>query len=393
MTKFAVKGEAYRDLLDTYKKRVKELQDDNIPFTYVLTHNAMRRIEDFADLDREYKRCKDPSKGRRISNAYVAVSDTGEYVTDSYTIRLHSYTGEPICRLSRDNTMEFIAENDIIWSHSQTLSCSFANWFQFLIWRHRTGLYRVIHLNDLEKQSKANALVQYQNAVKQMEASTPDDFETVDCHDDGTKWYEIRHGDQLIGWSIRWRTCDDIMRTAPQYVKGLKFNAKGVCLNRKEDDTFIEIPDKRREWRKMLSKFKKGIKARGKVGAFDAIIKETEKKLSKDGTSWSLRHKAPNWQSSKWIEFMADCMEHNKFPKDLIVALYHTSRADYNSFYNKTELDSDSVVQATNKLLKHMSIDLRRHFNVFKKEGHHVKSSMYWYGYDTPEQMFNGDEV
>ena len=65
------------------------------------------------------------------------------------------------------------------------------------------------------------------------------------------------------------------MKESPAYFQGLKFNIKtGECLNRRPDDKFIEKPNERKIWRQALSKFKRGIRARAKVRAFDPLIEK-----------------------------------------------------------------------------------------------------------------------
>ena len=63
----------------------------------------------------------------------------------------------------------------------------------------------------------------------------------------------------------QWRLNSEMMREAPAYFQGIKFNIiTGECLNRRPDDKFVEKPAERKIWRQALAKFKRGIKSKGK---------------------------------------------------------------------------------------------------------------------------------
>ena len=126
---------------------------------------------------------------------------------------------------------------------------AFHRWYPFTFMRHRKGLYRALHtktMTDIANMEKVKAKRESLLAMTKQE---------VDDARDKDKYFSH--------WHYGYQAHNEIMREAPSYFKGLRFHMlTGECLNQRPDDTFIEDPEKRKEWRKMLTKFKRGMKAR-----------------------------------------------------------------------------------------------------------------------------------
>ena len=74
-------------------------------------------------------------------------------------------------------------------------------------------------------------------------------------------------------WRNGWTTSSKIM-VNPPYFQGIKFNIlTGECLNRRPDDKFIEKLNSERNGAS-IGKFKRGIRARAKIRAFDPLIEK-----------------------------------------------------------------------------------------------------------------------
>ena len=166
------------------------------------------------------------------------------------------------------------------------------------------------------------------------------------------------------------------MRQSPAYFQGIKFNIlSGNCLNRSFDDKFIEKPKQRKEWRQALAKFKRGIRARAKIRAFDPLI---EKMWAERQTQNHYHWKQPDWSSNSWMSLLEQSIRDNKFPKKLLLGLCTTPPTGY---YQSEKPTSNDVYKSTCKILADCSTELRRRFNVFESEGHDERRQDKYYTY------------
>ena len=165
-----------------------------------------------------------------------------------------------------------------------------------------------------------------------------------------------------------WTISSRMMKEAPAYFQGLKFVIDtGECLNRRPDDKFIEKPNERKIWRQALAKFKRGIKARAKVRAFDPLIE----KVWADRQGQQTYHwKQPDWSSKPWLDLLEKSIRDNEFPKELLIGFCSTPTSGY---YQQSKPTSKEMFDGAHKILNDMSVELRRRFNVFEKEGHDEK--------------------
>ena len=159
-----------------------------------------------------------------------------------------------------------------------------------------------------------------------------------------------------------------MMKESPAYFQGLKFNIiTGECLNRRPDDKFIEKPAERKIWRQSLAKFKRGIRARAKVRAFDPLIEKVwAERQGQNQYHW----KQPDWSSKPWLDLLEQSIRNNEFPHELLIGFCSTPSSGY---YQQSKPTSKEVFDSTHKILNDMSVELRRRFDVFEKEGHDEK--------------------
>ena len=268
-------------------------------------------------------------------------------------------------RITPDNVVEFVAPAQAVWQHSQSIVSSSYRWIPFMFERHKKGLYRVQHTGRHAKQLTSEMETWFKNKLEQAKMLSDNVSEDV-CNDFKSACY-------MSTWNITSR----MMRESPAYFQGLKFNIlTGECLNRRVDDKFVEKADERKVWRQALAKFKRGIKARAKVRAFDPLIEKVW--ADRQGQN-HYHHKQPDWSSKPWLDLLEKSIRNNEFSKELLLGFCATPPSGY---YQQSKPTSKEVFDGVHKILTDMSVELRRRFNVFEKEGHDEKRQEKYMSYN-----------
>jgi len=185
-------------------------------------------IRTYADAEKLFKTARTPSKGKPIRTFARILKDGNDYII--------AVKGTNICRITPDNTLEFIAEVNTVRCNTFTLVGNLHSVIPIAISRVGTGRYRVEHSSTLIALSEG-------------------------------RWPHMKNG-------------------APEYFRGIKFDlTTGQCLNRREDMLKSVDTDKRKEWLRLLTRWNRGIKVRMKMGVFTGLI---ERRRIEGGSSYSL---------------------------------------------------------------------------------------------------------
>ena len=335
----------------------EQMTDNNLRGSYANDTNGGRRLDTYDQFAKEFARCRDHSKGRKISASFrLFKHDLVQQGVTSYVVNLEGYGSQPFMRITPDNIVEFIAPPQAVWQHSQSIVSSSYRWIPFMFERHKKGLYRVQHTGNHARQLATKVDEFYKNKLEQAKMLSDNVGEAI-CNDFKSACY-------MSSWTIS----SQMMREAPAYFQGLKFVIDtGECLNRRPDDKFIEKPAERKIWRQALSKFKRGIKARAKVRAFDPLIEKVW--AERQGQS-QYHWKQPDWSSKPWLDLLEKSIRDNEFSKELLIGFCSTPPSGY---YQQSKPTSKEVFDGVHKILNDMSVELRRRFDVFEKEGHDEK--------------------
>ena len=255
---------------------------------------------------------------------------------DAIRIVCQGYGTEPLADITPDNIITFVAKDSHIIGMSQSYVSSFYRWFPFVINRHRKGLYRIRHTKNLD----------------------------AEIHE------KTKGSDSQSTYS----TFNSVMNSGPSYFSGIQFNLlTGECLNQKPDDKFIEIPAKRKEWRQMLTAYKKGLKARAKVHALDAIALEVIKEREQTQNHYHARQ--PDWSSEEWLDCLQESMTTLDFPKHLLKGFIESAMSN-RGWGRQTEVPTvDELIRTVDRIFTDLSIPLRRRFKVFQSEGHDERTA------------------
>ena len=332
-----------------------EYESDRNLRAWCMDDNDGRRLDNYHMFAEHFRRCRDKAKGRKVSSAFRMFSTVQQGVK-CYDLHIDGYGSNPFMRITPDNIVEFVAPAQAVVQHAQSIVSSSYRWIPFMFERHKKGLYRVQHTGNHAKQMKVEMETWFNNKLEQAKMLSDNVSEDI-CNDFKSACY-------MSTWNITRR----MMREAPAYFQGLKFNIlTGECLNRRPDDKFIEKPNERKVWRQALAKFKRGIKARAKVRAFDPLI---EKIWAERQGQTQYHWKQPDWSSQPWLDLLEQSIRDNEFPKELLLGFCATPTTGY---YQSSKPTSKEVFDGVHKILNDMSVELRRRFNVFEKEGHDEK--------------------
>ena len=277
------------------------------------------RLDSYEEVEKFWNSCRFKERGKPIGSwgRLFKHGDRFDFHAN------HFYGGEfdssnCFATLYPDNTIEFNLSLAQVRNHGQTLGTSMDNIIPFGI--HRLAMLRYRIWDD-------DGLI-----------PNPKEYATV--------------------WRRQW----EFRKQAPEYFQGIKFNMlTRECLNRQPDQTNIEIPEKRKEWRKKLALYKKGLKARAKLGAFDSHIQTLNADKSISAREWS-----NSWVDGDRLNLLHKSMENVDYPQELISEIVKSCLTQY--WYGYETINSDQIRWEIDRIFKQASVPLRKKFGVFEQE-------------------------
>lgn len=152
-----------------------------------------------------------------------------------------------------------------------------------------------------------------------------------------------------------------------EYFAGMTFNDDGICTNPQFATSGEIDKEKRLVWLRMLRRFKRGLKARAKVGALQQHAKRIYDKhadMERKGQhrwQWQM----PNWRSAKYYAMLKEAMESNDFTPEFLEAFVES--ATPNTYGNTLATDAH-ILQHVDTVMNDLSYQLRKDFGVFVSE-------------------------
>lgn len=283
-----------------------------------------RTICSYEQADALWSKVRNPDKGKPITGwMRMYKRNNGDFL-----FQITGYGAQNLCVLTPDNKLTFVLPSEAWAAQAQTIVSSLHRWLPFTTMRHRTGLYRIAGSTRLLSLM----------AEKQGE------------------------GDDTSSYSF-YNAYNPIMREQQYYFEGIEFDfISGECLNPRADVRLIEKPDERKEWRRALAAFKRGIKARVRVHAFDGIIDQMW--AEREGQlRWDWRQ--PQWASKQWLDILENAIRNNEFPPELLKGLSQTTS---NGYWMSSKPTGQDVLKSLDKVCNDQSIELRKRFGVFAEE-------------------------
>jgi len=108
-----------------------EVQNERRYMSYADTDNGGRRLETYDNFAKEFARCRDKSKGRKISASFRLFQTVQQDVV-CYDVHVEGYGSTPFMRITPDNIVEFVAPAQAVWQHSQSIVSSSYRWIPFM---------------------------------------------------------------------------------------------------------------------------------------------------------------------------------------------------------------------------------------------------------------------
>jgi len=265
---------------------------------------------------------RNPEKGKPLRQRWARMYKDN----DDIVVHITGYGSQPLFRVTPDNILEFVLPKNDYLRQSNTLTQALYRLVPIHTERLRTGVYRIAHTKQLEMAR-----------TKAME--------------NGASRYD--------GWRIM---NDTFRQVAFEYEQGIKFDlTTGECLNGTWTGNPAEIPEKRREWRAMLRKFKRGMRVRAKVHALDGVIDQVWAERQSKTSEWS----KPDWHHDNWVNLLQTSIENDEYPQELLKGFVQS--CPY-SWYQPKKPTAQEVLVSVDKVCNDLSTTLRRRLGVFETD-------------------------
>ena len=292
-------------------------------------------LETWDDCNRKFSTTRSPEKGKPIRN-WCRLFKNGQV----FELKYNYYNG------TRETIAEFHPDGRIVLPSSSTewqfmhssLSMALHGAIPILTERMGKGRYRIANTMFIDKK-----LQEWRNDPNYVPPTQSP-------------------------WSSHYQEWWELFKThGSEYFAGMTFNAEGECTNKRYSTTGEIDTEKRRVWLRMLRRFKRGLKARAKIGALQQHAKRIHAKheeLSRKGQSrwqWEL----PNFQSPKYYRMLKNALETNEFSPEFLDAFVES--ATPNTYGNTIATDA-IILQHVDTIMNDLSYQLRREYGVFISE-------------------------
>ena len=291
-------------------------------------------LKDYADCERMFSTCRYPEKGKPIRTWCRLYKEQDVYVL-KYMMWVFGQQDKeqntlPIAEFHPDGRIVLPSDSNEWRNMHASLSTALHNAIPILTERMGRGRYRIAHTGLLDRVTPAI----------------------------GEK--DIR-GNYYQSW---W---DAFKEHGTEYFAGMTFNDDGVCINPQYATDGEIDTEKRRVWLRMLRRFKRGLKARAKVGALQQHAKRIYDKhaeMERKGQhrwQWQM----PNWKSKKYYAMLKEAMQTNEYTPEFLEAFVES--ATPNTYGNTLATDAH-ILQHVDTLMNDLSYQLRKDFGVFVSE-------------------------
>lgn len=283
-------------------------------------------LRDYKDCEVHFSTCRNPAKGKPMRSWCRLFKNQDVY--EVCYVPWNYDKGAVIAEFHPDGRIVLPSDSHSWRNMHSSLSMALHNAIPILTERMGRGRYRIAHTGYIDGEASASP-------------SSNDYF--------FSEWYET------------------FKKKGNEYFAGMTFNHEGLCINPQySTDGEIDV-EKRRTWLRMLRRFKRGLKARAKVGALQQHAKRIYDKhaeMERNGQhrwQWQM----PNWKSKKYYDMLKEVMQTNEFTPEFLEAFVES--ATPNTYGNTIATDAH-ILQHVDTLMNDLSYSLRRDFGVFISE-------------------------
>jgi hypothetical protein len=246
-------------------------------------------FDSYAKVEDFYNKGRKLSVGRRV-NAVFSINIRPNGLGYSVKVGNHNFM-----EYLPDNTVVFVFPNHMIRNYAQSIVSTLTRHFPFLL--KRIGMGR----------------------------------------------YKVAFGREYKDWSAN----------LTDYYSGISFGlSTGACLNPKEPVAERLIPEVRTQWLRDVRVWKKGIKARSKMGVFISIKDD----LTKDQTHYNISY------GESFCKRVTEAIKTNTFPHDLMQDFV---KGTIRWAFRANSVTATDILDSIESYLKAHSYDLRAEYGVF----------------------------
>ena len=277
--------------------------------------------------------CRNKAKGKPISSCGRLKQDSTNgdiYLCDDWDVNGRYWT------VSKDNIVTFHMDSSN--TGGQTVVSSMPNWFPVGLSRRGTGDYRVVFGWDYYKHVK--------------------DFTDKSDKIEWTKRYKLTDGEQKF------------FSNSPYVFDGLQYDLNNHCfINAKSMEKSVEYPEKRKQWRALLTKHKRVLKSMISIGMFKKL-EEDLAKLPNEVTSTYRWYSLP-WNRVDFVEYVLSHMAKDELP-EVLLRMY--------AFHFSTKSDTITTGQV-DSFFSEYGFSFKEYLGVFKSLGYkHQHVGRRYYG-------------
>ena len=156
-----------------------------------------------------------------------------------------------------------------------------------------------------------------------------------------------------------------VLAHGQEYRKGITFDmVTGECLNPEAPIADRVIPEMRSAWLSDLRRFKRGIKARAKVGALDGYVAKMIAHRGADIRKWwvMVYDVRGRWADHNFQQHLVECMKENKYPADVLEQFVGTTIIGWRE---EAEPYAKHIICNVDSVFRDLSLELRKVYGVF----------------------------
>ena len=288
----------------------------------------MERLESYKDTEAFFNTCKSVKKGKPLPGNWRLHLDSIARHSPSYWIDM-GYSRNRLCNILHNDTVQFQITPDVLYRNSHSIVMVLSKVLPIMCERKRQGMYNIGPVGVISR-----------------------------------SWGTYLGMDKA---------------NACEYFQGLTFDLK-TCriVNPQPDLLDTADPEIYKSWRKDLTRFKRGLKVRAKVGAFTGYVDtftNTKEYKNNRGWGWDMFNRKlfaedgtdmSNAENSNAQQYVLECMRTEQYPADLLRAF--VLWAIKHNVYSRSQLDNQSVLKYVDQMFNKHSLDYRKAYGVFGKE-------------------------
>ena len=267
-----------------------------------------------------FSTCRDKKKGKPLLTPYLITQNGQDF---EFRLRYSKNSDIVFAIVRPDDTMEFTLTTEKMRVWSNTLCMTFHKVFPVEFRRVATGRYKLILTETLPK------------------------------------WADYQYKPTNESHLAFCTAATSAVKAASEAFSGLRIHLPtSTYVNPKFLNAENADKDKASEWRKLVTKFKRQMKVRAKLGTFTKINEEVLERRRKSGT-WS----RPDWADSEWQSLLYNAITKGEYPKEFLDGIAETSATTY--YYSTNPSDIEVIVRTVDEVYKASSLYLRNTFGVF----------------------------